>query len=177
MSVDGVLFRSVMSHFAAGVTVVTTLTNERRPLGFTATAFSSLSLTPPLTLICAARGKPSHAALSASDGFAVNVLAANQEELARRFADPTVVDRFAGLDVDVGELGLPMIAGTVAGIECRRRSMLDGGDHSIFVGEVENLWHTEALPLLHFAGRFAHLQQELSETPADRVDWLVGAPW
>jgi flavin reductase (DIM6/NTAB) family NADH-FMN oxidoreductase RutF len=177
MSVDGLRFRSVMSRFATGVTVVTTFTDERRPVGFTATAFSSVSLTPPLALVCAARGKPSHAALSESEGFAVNILSSDQQELALRFADPAVVDRFAGLDVRVGELGLPMIAGTVAGIECRRRSVLAGGDHSIFVGEVKNLWHTDAMPLLHFARRFAELQLEPQAVAAERADWLVGAPW
>lgn len=170
-------FRRALSHFAAGVTVVTTATPAGRRLGFTATAFSSLSLDPPLALVCAGKGKLSHAALTEGEGFAVNILSSHQEDLARRFADPRVADRFAGLEFSIGALGCPLLAETVAGLECRRSAVFDGGDHSIFVGEVTDLWHTDAAPLVHFAGRFSQLQDQSANGADHRADWLVGAPW
>jgi flavin reductase (DIM6/NTAB) family NADH-FMN oxidoreductase RutF len=176
MSVESMHFRRVLAHFAAGVTVVT-VPAPTRPLGFTATAFSSLSLTPPLALLCAAKSKPTHEALLMADEFGINILAADQEHLARRFADPRVEDRFAGLDITAGLLGIPMLTGTVAGIECMRAAFFDGGDHSIVTGRVEHLWHTDAAPLLHFAGRFAELGPTGASLPQDCADWLVGAPW
>lgn len=177
MNIEPRQFRTVLSRFAAGVTVVTVPAASGRPLGFTATAFTSVSLIPPLVLVCATKGKPTHAALVETQAYGVNILAADQEHVARRFADPCVEDRFAALEVVEGRLGVPMLGGTVAGIECSRAAVFDAGDHSIVLGRVERMWHTDAAPLVHFAGRFAELCEERPWLSTERADWLVGAPW
>jgi flavin reductase ActVB len=147
-------FRDAVARFASGVTVVTTVDSNHRPVGFTATAFSSLSLDPPLILVCLARTATSHAAFRSASTFAVSILSTEQEGVARRFATKGI-DKFAGLPVDRGSRsGLPVIPDATAYLECQTVELLDGGDHTILVGMVLAAASTERPPLLYFNRRF-----------------------
>jgi flavin reductase (DIM6/NTAB) family NADH-FMN oxidoreductase RutF len=128
--------RSVMRRFATGITVVTTLA-DGVPYGVTVNSLTSVSLTPPLVLICLARYLRIHAAIAATGHFAVNLLAADQEELSRRFAGQRPCpDPFAGLSVRPGRTGSPLLPGGLGHLECRVVAAHPGGDHTIFVAEV-----------------------------------------
>ena len=112
-------FRRVLGHFASGVTVVTARDAEGRPVGLTASAFTSVSLTPPLVLVCVDVKARCYPALEASDRFAVNILGAHQEAVSQRFAS-NVDHKFEALTPHPGRLGLPMIPGALAHIECEK---------------------------------------------------------
>lgn len=128
-------FKSLLSRFPTGVTVVTARDAEDRDHGITVSAFASVSLTPPLVLICIDHGAVMHRVIATAPTFAVNMLAANQETLSRRFAD---IDegRFDGLTVTRGVTGCALLGGTVASIECAIRDRHAAGDHLIVIGEV-----------------------------------------
>jgi flavin reductase (DIM6/NTAB) family NADH-FMN oxidoreductase RutF len=151
------LVREAMGRFASGVTIVTTRTQDGNPAGCTVSAFCSLSLSPPLVLVCIGKDRRMHGPLIASGGFAVNVLRHDQAELAKRFAEPDP-DRFAGVVWTPGYLGVPVLAGAIASVECRRWDVLDGGgDHAIVVGQIVNLATAEGKPLLYSRGSFVPL--------------------
>lgn len=132
-------FREALARFATGVTVVTAPARDG-PHGVTVNAFASLSLDPPLVLVCIERGKYSHAVLESSGVFAVNILASEQEAVSRFFASanrPEGPDAFRGIPYRPGGTGAPLLDGCVANLECRVVAQYPGGDHSIFVGAVE----------------------------------------
>ena len=140
--------------FATGVTIVTARAVDGALIGLTANSFNSVSLDPPLVLWSLARSAASMAALSTGSHYAINILAANQRELAERFASKDV-DRWADVAYTEGAGGAPMLAGAAASFECFNRSRYDEGDHVIFVGEVERCTHSPgASPLLFHGGRF-----------------------
>ncbi len=150
-------FRNVMGSFAAGVTVVTTVTDAGVPVGLTATAFSSLSFEPPLCLVCIDSRSASHAAILASRKFAVNMLASQQVELSNRFASRSE-DKFEGLAHAPGEAtGCPILEGVLASMECVVSDVLAGGDHSIFVGELRRVAVHVGSPLVYFRGGYREL--------------------
>jgi flavin reductase (DIM6/NTAB) family NADH-FMN oxidoreductase RutF len=152
-------FRTALSRFASGVTVVTTRDREARPHGLTVSAFSSLSLDPPLVLVCIDRSAYIHDALQASGVFVVNILAADQEELSRLFAS-RAPDKFEGLGYTRGLADAPVLDHALATIECRLRHTYEGGDHTIFVGEVEHAnVREDAPPLLYYRGGYAGIKQ------------------
>ena len=155
--------RRVLSAFATGVTIVTT----RGPAGdhgMTANAFSSVSLDPPLVLVCIAQHSSGRAAIAGNGVFAVNVLAAEQEGLSRRFASrerPRGAATFAGVDHRGESTGSPIIAGVAAYLDCRLQGTHRAGDHVILVGSVERLGRDEsAAPLLFHGGRYRELVEE-----------------
>jgi flavin reductase (DIM6/NTAB) family NADH-FMN oxidoreductase RutF len=155
--VDKIQFRTGLSRFASGVTVVTTQDAEARPLGITVSAFTSLSLDPPLVLVCIERGAYIHDAFQASGVFVVNLLAAEQEDLSRLFASREA-DKFAGVGYTRGLDGVPVLNDTLAAIECRLKQAHEGGDHTIFVGEVEKVTVRDGgQPLLYYRGGYARL--------------------
>ena len=149
-------FRTALSHFGSSVTVVTAQGADGTPRGLTVSAFSSLSLEPPLILICIEEKASIHDTLKEGDYFAVNILAEDQEVISRRFAsrDP---DRFAGIGYSAGVTGAPLLEGALAHLECRRKEAYPGGDHTIFIGEVESIGTKEAKPLIYFRGGYARL--------------------
>jgi flavin reductase (DIM6/NTAB) family NADH-FMN oxidoreductase RutF len=152
-------FRTALSRFASGVTVVTTRDAAGQPHGITVSAFSSLSLDPPLVLVCIDRGAYIYEAFAASGVFVVNVLAADQEELSRLFASREP-NKFQGLGYTEGLVGAPVLDHALATIECRLRHAYEGGDHTIFVGEVEHASVREdAPPLLYYRGGYATIKQ------------------
>lgn len=149
MAIDPELFRRVLSHFAAGVTVVTTLDQQERPHGLTATAFTSVSLDPPLVLVCVDKKAETYPQFEPAGIFAVNFLAAEQRHISQSFAKHGG-DKFSGLSWRRGALGAPLLEGTIGHVECRIRHWYDAGDHTIMVGEIESADAGEGEPLLHF---------------------------
>lgn len=147
-------FRAALGMFATGVTVVTARAANGRLVGLTANSFSSVSLQPPLVLWSLSRAAGSLAVFSTGSHYAVNVLSAGQQELARRFAAKGV-DRWAGVEFAEGHGGVPLLAGAAATFECFNRSRYEEGDHVILVGEVERCSHRAgASPLLFHGGKF-----------------------
>ena len=140
--------------FATGVTIVTARSAQGQLVGLTANSFNSVSLQPPLVLWSLSRTAASMPALQAGSHYAINILGADQQDLAMRFATKGV-DRFAAVDFIDGVGGAPLLAGAAASFECFNRSRYDEGDHVIFVGEVERCTHRAgASPLLYHGGKF-----------------------
>ncbi|MFM8609115.1 MAG: flavin reductase family protein [Burkholderiaceae bacterium] len=147
-------FRKALGMFATGVTIVTARAADGSLVGLTANSFNSVSLEPPLVLWSLSRHAGSMPAMSAGTHYAINILAADQRNLAERFAAKGA-DRWAGVAFSEGIAGAPLLSGTVASFECFNRSRYDEGDHVIFVGEVERCSHREgASPLLYHGGKF-----------------------
>lgn len=160
MSAAGILakeFRAAMGSFAAGVTVITALDERGGPQALTATAFSSVSLTPPLCLVCIARGTRAYQPLLTSGHFAVNILRAEQEWLSARFAS-SVADRFASVAWEPGDVtGCPLIPGALVSLECRVVDVHSGGDHDIFLGSPLSVRVHEGAPLVYWRGSYSSL--------------------
>lgn len=156
MPIDDARFRLAMSHFASGVTVVTT-EHEGKPFGMTVASFASLSLHPPLVLICVEISAKAHEAIIAVGRFGVSILGSDQSEISSKFASRSD-DRFTGVDLVRGELDVPLIAGALTTIECRLHAQLPGGDHTIFVGEVVDVQTREGDPLLYFRSGYREMQ-------------------
>lgn len=153
MAVSSEIFRSALSRFPSGVTVVTTRDGEERFHGITVSAFCSLSLDPPRVLICIEKTAGSHIALETSQAFIVNMLSADQRELSERFAS-TLENKFESVEFEDGLDGIPILVGCLATLECRVTSAYDGGDHSIFVGEVERATVNDGDPIVYFRGDY-----------------------
>lgn len=153
----GAEFRRILGHFATGVVVVTA-DDGGAPVGMTCQSFSSLSLDPPLVMFAAAHSSSSWPRIRNAGRFAVNILAADQEALCRRFAT-TGVDKFAGVSWHPGHDGVPLLDGSLAHLECDLEQVLPGGDHDIVLGTpVATDEYPQAEPLLFFRstfGRFA----------------------
>ena len=148
-------FKRAMSQFASGVTVVTT-EHSGALYGMTVASFASLSLSPPLVLICVGRSMQTHDAIAGSGKFGVNILSLAQQSLSNHFASK-IEDKFAGVAHRLGRSGVPLLDGALCNIECRLHSQLDGGDHSIFVGEVEHAESGEDAPLVYFRSGYREL--------------------
>ena len=129
-------FRKAMGHFATGVTVVTARDGDGRPVGLTVNAFTSVSLDPPLILVCIHKKAESHEPILESGFFAVNILSRDQETLAITFARGEASKRFENLEIFDGPKGCPLLPGVLAWLECRVHRVYPGGDHSIIVAEV-----------------------------------------
>ena len=146
-------FRDALSQFATGVTIVCTRAGPGRYVGFTANSFNSVSLDPPLILWSLARRSGSLAAFEGAERYAVNVLAAEQAELARRFSRPHA-DRFAGVAHRLGWSDAPLIEGCVAWLECRHHARHAAGDHVVFIGEVVTVERARGNGLVFHQGGF-----------------------
>jgi flavin reductase (DIM6/NTAB) family NADH-FMN oxidoreductase RutF len=156
MSVDANTFRRALGQLASGVTVVTTRDASGRPLGLTVSAFCSVSLHPPLVLVCIDHRSEANVGLRESGLFAVSVLRESQEDVSRHFAGRSR-DKFAGVDVLEGHSGLPLVPGAVSHLQCRVRSFHQEGDHTVWVGEVTEAATHPGRPLLYHAGGYARL--------------------
>ena len=158
MSLDPDSFRAVLGRFAAGVTVVTTRDDDGRDAGMTVTAFCSLSLEPALVLVCIAHDASLHPMLREGCPFVVNILAAGQEALSRRFSGPDP-NRFDGIGYTRGRNGVALLDDALAYVECRVAHRYPGGDHTICVGEVEAGEIRPDRPLLYYRGGYAQLER------------------
>jgi flavin reductase (DIM6/NTAB) family NADH-FMN oxidoreductase RutF len=156
MAIEKNELRRVMGHFATGVTVITSVRSSGQIHGLTANAFTSVSLTPPLLLVCIDKKAESYPCFDESRVFTVNVLAADQEALSRRFA-VTGGDKFDGVSYKVGANGAPILDGALAYLECRVTEKIDGGDHTIYIGEIQQAETKEGKPLLFFRGGYREL--------------------
>jgi flavin reductase (DIM6/NTAB) family NADH-FMN oxidoreductase RutF len=144
-------FKAALSRWASGVTVVT----AAGPVGLTVSAFSSLSLDPPLVMVSLACAAATCEAVVAAQGFAVHILEDDQSELSGRFAGPG--DRFDGLAWTPGLFGAPLLHGGVARLVCERHSTADGGDHLILIGRVVQVDAYAGEPLLYYRGDYRSL--------------------
>ncbi|TNJ40611.1 flavin reductase family protein [Phaeobacter sp. B1627] len=148
-ALDPRALRSAFGSFLTGVTVVTAYGNSGEPIGFTANSFTSVSLEPPMVLVCLAKTSRNYNALTSAAGFAVNILAETQIEVSNRFARPAE-DRFATVDWKTGPHGSPIIAGVSAWFDCAMHKTVDAGDHVILIGTVVAFAQT-ATPGLGYA--------------------------
>src|SRR6478752_40574 len=157
--VDPQAFKHAMAQFASGVTVVTTVDDGVR-YGMTVAAFTSVSLSPPMALVCIGNGASARGPIERAGAFAVNILGQDQVGLGARFAGMVkgIADRFDGVATREGVTGSPIVLGCLAVVECRLRHAYPGGDHTIFVGDVV---FAEAAPvceaLLHYSRNFRSL--------------------
>lgn len=157
--IDTRLFRDVCGNFATGVSVVT-MVGDEGPRGLTANAISALSLDPTLFLVCVDLGATSYPVIDQAGKFAINLLADDQEDVSNFFAGTTSPDNPMGdNEYRMSDLGSPLIEGALAWLDCRTHSILDGGDHKIFVGEVASceIVRPDADPLLFFRGRYRRI--------------------
>jgi len=159
MAFDPQELRRVMGCFATGVTVITTRDRHGTPYGLTANAVTSLSLDPPLLIVCVDRKAETFLHFYDSKRFVVNVLAEDQEALSRRFA-VSGGDKFDGVGFRLGRLETAILAGAIAHLECRIVATHEGGDHVIHVGEVEHAEGREGQPLLYFRGKYRSLADD-----------------
>jgi flavin reductase (DIM6/NTAB) family NADH-FMN oxidoreductase RutF len=156
MPIEPQELRRVMGHFATGVTIITTRDKDGHPNGLTANAFMSLSLNPPLVLISVDKGATCYACFELQNGFTVNFLSEDQEEVSRRFATKGI-DKFSGLQWHAGSNGAAILEGALAHVECKIIQRYDGGDHTILIGEILNASATGERPLLFFKGKYQRL--------------------
>ena len=164
MAVSDAAFRDVMSHWATGVTVVTTC-HDGELHGMTVNSFSSLTVEPPLVLFCADRSAHTYGLVEASGVFAVNVLSAGQEELSNLFAGrypERDADRFAGVAYRQAATGAPILRGSLGYLDCRVVARYPHGTHTIFVGAVAaaELLDAETAPLLYYHRRYRQFRDQ-----------------
>jgi 3-hydroxy-9,10-secoandrosta-1,3,5(10)-triene-9,17-dione monooxygenase reductase component len=163
-------FRAALGAFATGVTIVTTRNSAGEDIGLTANSFNSVSLDPPMVLWSLARKSLSLPAFLESGYFAVHVLAATQEDLSVTFATRGA-DKFANMAVTRGAGGIPLLPGCSAVFQCRTAFNYEGGDHVIFVGEVQEFEHFNRPPLVFHSGRYAvAVEKNLTSAPPSRED-------
>lgn len=167
MPADANDFKAALGRFASGVTVITLAGEEDH--GMTASAFCSLSLDPPLVMVCVKNGNATHEKLLKAAGFGVNILGADHKDLSNRFAGwgfPADQDKWADLTITRGpSSGAPLIEGAMAHLDCTMYGTREGGDHTIFIGQVENaagFGERDSLePLIYFAGAYRGIGKNL----------------
>jgi len=153
MTIDPRALRDAFGTFMTGVTVVTTIDESGKPIGFTANSFSSVSLDPALLLVSIARTSSSYAAFMAGKGFAVNILSEGQKDISSTFAKK-VEDRFATVYWRKGPAGHPILAGVSAWFDCTLHQVVDAGDHAILIGRVEGFEATSSPGLGYYRGTY-----------------------
>ena len=155
-------FRDVIGHFASGVTVITAL-HEGSPYGTTASAVSSLSLEPPMLLVCMNKQSSTGQAINAARHFAVNILSEDQPDAAMRFARKGA-EKFKDTGIVEGERGDPLLADALATLECRVAEAVTGGTHWVFLAEVDRAFARAGSPLAYFRGQFGRLELEQDDS-------------
>ena len=156
--IDPDSFRSVLGRFASSVTIVTARDDAGVDHGMTVSAFCSLSLDPPLVLLCVDHAASMYELLLTHPRFGISILSSNQEAYSRRFADPDS-DRFDGIAYSRGESGVVLLEESLAHLECRVTEHYEGGDHTIFIAEVEHAEPRDGRPLLYYRGGYAQLER------------------
>ena len=158
MSIDPNRLREAFGSFLTGVTIVTTVDGDGTPAGFTANSFTSVSLDPPLLLVCLGRTADCFDAFAAADKFAVNILAADQQDLSNLFAQENV-EKFTGVGLRENPTGSPILRDSCAWFDCELERQLDGGDHIILLGRVRALGNEQCEPLGFFAGHYVAIAE------------------
>jgi flavin reductase (DIM6/NTAB) family NADH-FMN oxidoreductase RutF len=152
-------FRNALGMFPTGVCVVTTVSPEDVPIGLTCNSFSSVSLSPALVLWSLSLRSPNLNNFLQARHFAINVLAADQREISHRFAQ-SMANKFEGVGCVEGRVGVPLIAGAAAHLECRNEARYYSGDHVIFIGHVLHYAYCQCDPLVFCKGQYASLQRD-----------------
>ena len=159
MAVDVVELKKVLAKRVSGVAIVTARAGDTVH-GMTVSAFTEVSLQPPLVLVCAEKISHTHPVIARGGVFALNLLARDQAALSDRFASKQdEARRFEGLDYETGVTGAPLLKGTLATLDCRVRAAHEAGDHVIYVGEVVDLRRSEREPLVYWVGAYRDLQK------------------
>jgi flavin reductase (DIM6/NTAB) family NADH-FMN oxidoreductase RutF len=153
MAIERNELRRVMGHFATGVTIITTVSTEGRPFGLTANSITSVSLDPPLLLISVDKKAESYPHFEQTKVFTVHFLSDDQESLSRKFA-VSGGDKFQGVAYRMGANGVPILEGVLGYVECRLYATYDGGDHTLYLGEVMQAEVREGKPLLFYRGGY-----------------------
>ena len=153
LSVSADEFRRACGRFATGITVATVLDGEGTPHGLTVSSFTSVSLDPPLILICLGHAVTMIGAFRTASHFGINILSAEQRELSDRFARKGC-DRFDALPWERGTMGVPLLPGAIAQIECATHQRIASGDHDIFVGRMVRARVLDGDPLLYYASGY-----------------------
>jgi flavin reductase (DIM6/NTAB) family NADH-FMN oxidoreductase RutF/pimeloyl-ACP methyl ester carboxylesterase len=174
--IDPRQLRTAFGTFMTGVTVVTTKDQDGAPRGFTANSFTSVSLDPPLLLVCIGRAAASCATFTAARGFAVNILAESQKDISGIFASKRA-DKFSDVAWSPSALGNPLIDNAVAWFDCVQANVIEAGDHIILLGAVRNFAHGDANPLGYARGGYITLGLEQAAVNAAAQDGrtVVGA--
>lgn len=160
MAIGSEEFREALRNWASGVTVVTTKDRDGILHGITVSSFTSVSLQPPLVLICIDKFTGSHRAFAESQHFVVNLLNDRQENLSRQFAMP-LLDKFDNVEFIENVNGVPVLSGSLCNLECRMVLSYEGGDHTIFIGEIEKATIRQGKPLLYFQGNYGDIVPRL----------------
>jgi flavin reductase (DIM6/NTAB) family NADH-FMN oxidoreductase RutF len=150
-------FRAALGRFPSGVTVITTIDGENRLHGITVSAFCSVSLEPPLILVCIDKEAGSHRAFEQSKAFVVNILREDQQFLSDRFASQ-MPDKFENVKYRAGIERLPVLEDVLVNLECRLVSAHDSGDHTIYIGEIVVATVNDGNPLVYFRGEYRKLE-------------------
>ena len=158
MTVDQHAFRAVLGRFATGVTIVTAIGPGDSDVGITVSAFSSVSLDPPLVSICVDHSASVYETVSRATHFVVNILAEGQEALARRFAE-SIPSRLYGIGYKRGQTGPAILLDVLGFVECEVILRYEAGDHDIIIGAVEVAVANEGKPLLYYRGGYAQLER------------------
>jgi flavin reductase (DIM6/NTAB) family NADH-FMN oxidoreductase RutF len=166
MSLSAAEFRKAMGCFATGVTIIT-LDLEGTVHGMTANAFASVSLDPPMLLVCVDHGAHTHAHMHAKKRFGINILAEDQRKISEYYARPVHdherAEEEAGARFDRTAQGTPILHGALAYLECRLQSAEEAGDHTIFIAEVEDVVVRQGEPLLFFRGRYRKIGEQVAD--------------
>ncbi|UWQ07156.1 flavin reductase family protein [Aliiroseovarius crassostreae] len=171
--IDPRALRNAFGAFLTGVCVVTTHDAEGHPVGFTANSFSSVSLDPPLVLVCLANTSSNYNTFAQADGFAVNILSEGQIDVSNTFARP-VSDRFAAVDWQAGPKGSPIFSGTSAWFDCSMFNTIEAGDHLILIGQVEAFENGTAPGLGYARGAYVTPAAEV-EALSNQADLIISA--
>ncbi|WP_018897969.1 flavin reductase family protein [Rhizobium sp. 2MFCol3.1] len=167
--------RNAFGSFMTGVTIVTTLADDDQPIGFTANSFASVSLDPPLLSVCVAKTSRSYETIIKADGFAINILAADQRDVSDRFArrDP---ERFTATNWEAGPNGAPVLSGVAAWFDCSREQTIDAGDHAILIGRIEAFKDNAGQGLGYARGAYftAALENKAIQAAAAAPEYTAG---
>jgi len=150
-------FRAALGRFASGVTVVTTKDDSGKLFGITVSAFCSVSLEPPLILVCIEKRAGSHHAFQESKAFVVNILREDQQSVSNHFASH-LEDKFSNVEYDAGIENLPVLRNCLVSLECRLHDSHESGDHTIFIGQIEKATVREENPLIYWHGKYREIK-------------------
>jgi flavin reductase (DIM6/NTAB) family NADH-FMN oxidoreductase RutF len=156
MAITNEEFKASLGRFASGVTVVTTKDSNGNLHGLTVSAFSSVSMNPPLILVCILKKTGSYSAFEESKAFVVNILGESQQSVSNHFASHSD-DKFSGQNYQLSENGLPILADCLVNLECSLKHSYDGGDHTIFVGQIEKAKTADGKPLIYWLGKYRQI--------------------
>lgn len=157
-AIDAALYRKTCSLFATGITVIATVDAEGRPHGMTVNSFSSVSLDPPLVLVCIDLKNAMLGHFLTTAWFSVNILNEDQQEVSRRFSS-AAQKRFEGMEWTPGESGAPLLPGSLAQMECLLTKTFEAGDHAVLIGEVRRAACREGAPLVYFGSAYRALMR------------------